>query len=194
MLRRKKSAVVSVLLMLVFACGASHVRAKGGEADAIARHLTTKYKAKKVKIPMMWLARLAVGVARPAGVKSFSVTMFENLKFAPATVDAEMRLAMRKALSDDWNPLLHVRSRTGEQIYMYMREAKKSVRLMLVTIDKTEAVVVRATFSPEKLAEFVNNPKIFGISLNGDDERKDKNLKPKPDALPKENGTTVKNP
>ncbi|MBA2621714.1 MAG: hypothetical protein H0U87_10995 [Acidobacteria bacterium] len=185
MLRRKRIALVSVLIILVFGFGAPQIYAKGGESDAIVRHLKTKYQAKKVKIPFMFLARLAVGVVRPAGVKSFSVTIFENLKFSPVTLDAEMRLAMRNSLSAEWSSLLRIRSRGGEQVYLYMREAGKSVRLMLVTIEKQEAVIIRATFNPEKLAEFVNNPKIFGISLSGGDEQNNKTIKSGQDPIPK---------
>ena len=36
-------------------------------------------------------------------------------------------------------------------------------------------VRVRATFNPEKLADFINDPKIFGISLN-DNERQAKRI------------------
>jgi hypothetical protein len=49
---------------------------------------------------------------------------------------------------------------------MYMREQGQNVRIALVTIDKENAAVIRATFSPDKLAEFINDPKVFGISLN----------------------------
>jgi uncharacterized protein (UPF0128 family) len=77
-----------------------------------------------------------------------------------------MQAAMRISFSADWSPILRVRSRNGEQVYMYMREAGKSVKLAVVTIDKEQAAVIRATFSPDKLAEFINNPKIFGISLD----------------------------
>ena len=54
---------------------------------------------------------------------------------------------------------------------MYMREAGKSVKIMLVAIDKEQSAIIRATFNPEKLAEFINDPKVFGVSLNDSDQR-----------------------
>ncbi|MCA1639203.1 MAG: DUF4252 domain-containing protein [Acidobacteria bacterium] len=126
-------------------------------------------------------------VVRPAGVKSFSITMFENLQFSRATLDEEMQSAMRNSLSADWSPILRVRSREGEQVYMYMREEGNSVKIMLVTIDKNQAAVIRAKFNPEKLADFVNNPKIFGISLNDNKQQvSNKTLQTKEDSTAEE--------
>ena len=59
-----------------------------------------------------------------------------------------------------------------------MREAGNSVRITLVTIDKDQAAIIRATFNPDKLAEFMNNPKIFGVSLD-DNEKQALNKKVK---------------
>jgi hypothetical protein len=177
---RKKMLIGLSFLVLVFTFAAvPTIEAKTKDYGAIVNHLKTKYRAKKVKIPFVWLARFAVKVVRPAGVKSFSVTVFEDLQFSSATLDEEMQSAMRKSLDADWSPIFRVRSRTGEQSYMYMRESGNDLKIMLVTIDKTQAAIVRATFSPEKLAGFIENPKIFGISLN-DNERagSDKTLKP----------------
>ncbi len=168
---KKKILIALFLLFVIFAFNAPQTNAKGGEYDKIVNHLKTKYQAKKVKIPMMWLARLAVSVARPAGVKSFSVTLFEDLKFSKESLDVEMQMAMRNSFDANWSPVFHIRSRDGQQVYMYMREAGNNVKIALVTIDKEQAAVIRATFSPEKLAEFINDPKIFGISLNDDDQQ-----------------------
>jgi len=85
-------------------------------------------------------------------------------------MDTELASALDRTFTEEWSPVFRVRSREGQQAYMYMREAGKSVRLTLVTIDKQKAAIIRATFSPEKLAEFMNDPKIFGISLS--DEKK----------------------
>jgi hypothetical protein len=171
MLLKKKILIALALLFLVFNFSAPTANANGGEYKKIVSHLKTKYRAKKVKIPFMFLARFAVSVVRPAVMKSFSVTLFEDLKFSRETLDAEMQTAMKNSFGADWTPILRVRSRTGEQVYMYMREAGTSVKITVVTIDKQQAAVIRATFNPEKLADFINNPKIFGISLDDKEQQ-----------------------
>lgn len=187
MFNRKKILIAMIFtLLLVFTFPASEANAKGKEYKQIVRHLKTKYKAKKVRIPMLWLARFAVSVARPAGVKSFSLTVFENVKFTPETLDAEMQSAMRNSFSRDWSSILRVRSREGQQAYMYMREDGKNVRITLVTIDKENAAIIRATFSPDKLAEFVENPKVFGVSLNDKQAAENRTEKPTENAKPEE--------
>ena len=164
---RKQILIAAAFLFLTFSLNAPEAHAKGGEYKQIVRHLKSKYQAKKVKIPFMWLARFAVSVVRPAGVKSFSVTIFEDLKFSRETLDEEMQAAMRNSFGAEWTSILRVRSRTGEQVYMYMRDAgKDSVKISLVTINNQQAAVIRATINPDRLAEFMDNPKIFGISLD----------------------------
>ncbi len=185
MLFKKKILITLTLLLFIFSFSAPTANAKGGEHKKIVNHLKTKYKAKKVNIPFMFLARFAVSVVRPAGMKSFSVTLFEDLKFSRETLDREMQTVMKNSFSADWSSILRVRSRTGEQVYMYMREAGNSVKIAVVTIDKAQAAVIRATFNPEKLADFINNPKIFGISLdNKEQQANNKISKPKENAVP----------
>lgn len=167
----KKTLVALTLLFVFVTAAASTANAGGKEYEAVVKHLTTKYKAKKVKIPMVWLARFAVRMVRPAGVKSFSVTTFENLKFSRETLDIEMQMALKNSFSAAWTPIFRARSRKGEQAYMYAREAGSSVKVMVVTINEDKATVVRAAFSPEKLADFINEPKILGISLEDNDKR-----------------------
>ncbi|MEZ5427924.1 MAG: hypothetical protein R2747_16760 [Pyrinomonadaceae bacterium] len=182
MTAKKKKIVFSMtFLLLVFTFAVPVARAGGNEYDAVCDHLKNRYQAKKVKIPFMWLARAAVGIVRPAGVKSFKVTIFRDLKFSRETLDREMQSVMHDAFSQEWSPILRVRSREGEQVYMNMREMGDSVKILVVTIDRDEATVIRARFNPEKLANFINDPKIFGISLDDRDESDDAD---KPDAEP----------
>jgi hypothetical protein len=157
-------AHVFVLLALVGA-GYSTASAKDREFDAIANHLKSRYRAKRKGIPFMGLARFAVKIVRPAGVKSINVTIFEELQHPGSASQNELQQVMRNALSPEWQPLVRVRARNGEQTCVYATQAGKDIKLMVVVIDRTEAVIVRVKLSPTSLAKWMENPKILGISL-----------------------------
>ncbi|HKC64742.1 MAG TPA: hypothetical protein VKB86_13960 [Pyrinomonadaceae bacterium] len=137
------------------------------EFDAITNHLKLHYNARRVHIPFLGLANFFVHVVHPAGVKSFKVAVFENLNFTADKPDSGLSQVMRSALSTDWQPMVRASSREGEQVYVYARSDGANIKMMVVTVDRDEAVVARFKFSPEKLSEFLNNPKILGISLRG---------------------------
>jgi len=182
---RKFVISFAILLSITFAAAAVSAKTKPGEYNAIVYHLKTKYKAKKVNMFVMWAARALVSMAKPAGVKSFSLTVFQHLKFSSETVDAEMQAAMRKSYGPEWTPVFHVRSLTGQQAYLYLREDHQDVKVVLVTIDTENAAVIRATFSPDKLIEFLNDPQIMGIKLNDNkEEKKPDDAAPKVDPAP----------
>jgi hypothetical protein len=182
MLKRNKIILTLALLLTFFTFASPAANAKPSEYQLIVKHLKSKYQAKKVSIPMLWLARFAVSIVRPAGVKSFNITLFDGLRISRETLDMEMQRAMRSSMGPEWESLLRVRSREGDQVYMYMREAgKDSVRILLVTIDAKEgAAVIRATISPERLADFINDPKIFGVSLNDTNDKTVEGAEDKP--------------
>ena len=171
-MRRRSILTVSILVIAFVAFASRPVEAKPSEFDLISQHLKRQYHAKKVHIPFMWLARAAVRVVRPAGVKSFNVTLFDGLKFSMESLDNEMQRAMRSSFGPEWSSIFHARSRDGQQAYMYMREDGPNIKVAVVTIEKEQAALIRATFSPDKLAQFINDPKIFGISLSDDDDKK----------------------
>ena len=175
------AALLASVLMLSF--GAVPAAASGNEFDAVCDHLEEHYGAEKVRIPFMWLARFAVGIVRPAGVKSFKVTVYRNLKYSKDSLDGDMRSIMSEAFSDEWSPVLRVVSKDGQQVYLNMREQGKNVKILMVTVENDEAVVVRAKFNPDKLAEFIENPTIFGIKLDGKDDTPQTDPAVQPSAL-----------
>jgi hypothetical protein len=157
--------VAFVITATMLTAASQTARADDPEFDAITKHLKLHFNARRVSIPFLGLARFFVKIVRPAGVKSFKVAIFEDLNCAPGATDSELGLVMRSALGAEWQPLVRVRSRDGEQLYIYAREAGENLKLMVVTIDHTDAVVARVKVSPQKLSDFLNNPKILGISV-----------------------------
>jgi hypothetical protein len=168
---KQKRVLLHTLVAFVFAAAmlsaaSQTARADDPEFDAITKHLKLRYNAKRVHIPFLGLANFFVHIIRPAGVKSFKVAIFEDLNFTSGNAESELGLVMRNALSADWQPMVRVRSRDGQQVYVYARGEGSDIKLMVVTIDHTDAVVARVKVSPQKLSEFLNNPKILGITLN----------------------------
>ena len=156
-----------VVAATLISAAAPAARADDPEFDAITRHLKSHFNARRVSIPFLGLANFFVKVVRPAGVKSVKVAIFEDLSFAPGRSGAGgFNAVMRDALSPEWQPLLRTRSRDGEQLFVYAREAGENIKLMVVTIDRTDAVVARVKLSPKRLAEFLRDPKVLGISIN----------------------------
>jgi hypothetical protein len=159
--------VALVITATLIAVAPQAARADDGDGfDAITQHIKLYYHAKRVSIPFLGLANFFVKIVRPAGVKSFKVAIFENLNFTEGKTDTELGLVIRNALSFEWQPLVRVRSGDGERVYVYAREAGENIKLMVVTIDRTDAVVAKVKLSPQRLSEFLNNPKILGISIN----------------------------
>lgn len=170
-----------MIFALSFIFGAANtimLQAKPSEYDKLVRHLKTRYQAKKINIPFIFLARMVVGIARPAGVKSFSVTLFKDLKISRENLDREMQASLRDMFGPEWTPIFRVRSQRSQQGYMYMREEGKSVRVAILTIDKEQAAIIRATFDPERLVDFINNPSIMGIPI-GDSDKTPEHPQPK---------------
>ena len=182
-----KKFILVIFALSFFAVAVVPAEAKPSEYDLLVRHLRTKYQAKKINIPFIFLARMAVGIARPAGVKSFSITLFRDLKISRENLDIEMQSAMRNAFGPEWSPIFRARSQKGQQACMYMREEGNSVRISLLTIDKEQAAIIRATVNPDKLIDFINNPRIMGIPIGDEpqkgqpkDEQKDEQQPPPP--------------
>lgn len=167
-----------LLVILVVAYSTATAQKSGNSGfDAIAKHLKTRYQARKKSIPFMGLAKLAVRFVKPAGVKSINVSLFEDLKNTGELPDSELNLMMRNALSSEWQPLVSIRQRNGDQVYIYATEAGKDIKLAVLSINQTDAVLARVKVDPNSLRKFLDNPNILGITLG--DTREAQALQPK---------------
>ncbi|MFN2455450.1 MAG: hypothetical protein ABR577_14645 [Pyrinomonadaceae bacterium] len=173
MMTRKR--LVTGMLLFAFALSflqltAATACAKDKAFAAVSAHLKTRYQAKQRRIPFLGLAGFAVKLARPAGVKSFKLMVFENLQLTDAANGgAELNSVLRNALGEGWQPLVRVYSKaSNQQTYVYATSEGKTVKLMIVALEQAQATVVRVKLNPDALVKFMDNPKILGISLASD--------------------------
>ncbi len=170
MTHRKKFLTYAFLVALLFStieATSATARANDRAFSVLAAHLKTSYKAKQRHIPFLGLANFAIKLARPAGVKSFKVMFFEDLHETTALAGgAEVNTILRGALGQEWQPLARVYSRQrNEQTYIYAATEGKNIKLMIVALQQAEATLVRVKLNPDALVQFMNEPKILGISL-----------------------------
>ena len=166
MTKQKRWLIYLLLLATLMSFSIASARAEDRAFKAISTHLKTRYKAKRRGIPFMGLANFAVKLIRPAGVKSIKLAIFEDLDDYSNINHAELNSVIREALDQEWQPLVRIYSkREGQQVFVYARDEGQDIKLMVVTLDQTQAVVARVKLDPSALAQFMENPKILGISL-----------------------------
>ena len=144
--------------------------------SAVVKHIKSNYHAKQQGfLGAMMLARLAVKIIKPAGVKNFKVALLRDLDYseAPGPQGGQFHSFIRSKIDPVWTPLVQYSSpREKQWTYVYVSREKEDVKLLVVTLQAKDAVVLQTKFSPDKLVEFMNNPQIMGISLNSDTRAK----------------------
>jgi hypothetical protein len=147
--------------------------------SSVVKHIKSNYKAKQQGFfGMVTFARLAVRIVKPAGVKNFKVAMLKELDYSrgPRPGQGEFHAFIRSKIDPVWSPLVEYSSpREKKWTYVYSSQDKKDIRVLVVTMQQEQAFIVQTKFSPEKLIEFMNDPKIMGISLKSEQPPKDYN-------------------
>jgi hypothetical protein len=164
---------ITVLLVSI----APTIALAGDESfDSVVRHIKSNYHAKQQGFfGGMMLARLAVKIIKPAGVKNFKVVLLRDLDYseAPGPRNGQFHSFIRSKIDPTWTPLMqYSASREKQWTYVFVAREKEDVKLLVVTLQQRDAVVLQTKFSPDKLVEFMNNPQIMGITLNNDSRAK----------------------
>ena len=153
--------------------------ALGGDESfsSVVKHIKKNYNAKEQGFfGAMMLARFAVKVIKPAGVKNFKMVYLRDLDYsrAEAPERGHFHAFISETIDPRWTPLVQYSSPREQQwSYVYVTRENEDVKLLVVTLQRENAVVLQTKFSPAKLVEFMNNPQIMGISLNSENRSKE---------------------
>lgn len=174
-MKTRKRFLVAVLIVIVL-LHLTPVTASAGDKSfsTLVKRIQSSYKGKRQGFfGMVTFGRFLVKMIRPAGVKNFKVVVLKELNFSENASDAEFGRSVRSAVDPRWRQLFHYTSRPEHQwSHTYIQESGKHVKILVAMIQKREAYVVQFKFDPDKLAKFIDDPKILGISLKGDGNNK----------------------
>lgn len=177
MIIRKRFISTAVIIALALALAPAEATAGDSSFSSVVKHIKSNYNAKQQGFfGMVMFARLAVKIVKPAGVKNFKVAMLRELDYSrgPRPGQGEFHAFIRSKIDSIWSPLVQYSSpREKQWTYVYAVQEKEDVKVLIVTLQQEQAFVVQTKFSPEKLIEFMNDPKIMGISLKSEQQPKD---------------------
>jgi hypothetical protein len=142
--------------------------------STVINHIKSNYGAKGQSFfGMVGFARFLVKMIRPAGVKNFKLTLLREVDYSrgPKPDSPDFHAFVRETIHPSWEPLIQYGSKKDKQwCYVYFTREKDDAKILLLAMQEREAFVLQFKFNPEKLVAFINDPKIMGISLKGDEQ------------------------
>ncbi len=122
----------------------------------IVQHIEAQYHVHRQHRFAMGLAGFVFKFYHFAGVKNFKGAIFENQPFLNAGADTRLDEIIRGATDSGWQPMLQSWDRrSGERTYIYVQDLGRDMKLLLVTLESNEAVVLQVKVDPRKVNEFV---------------------------------------
>ncbi|HKR96285.1 MAG TPA: hypothetical protein VJW55_13015 [Candidatus Angelobacter sp.] len=154
-------------LLLVVALAAATLFASSPQAQAkddfgqIVKHIEVTYHVHRQHRWVMGMAGFVVKVSHIGGVKSFKGAIFENQPFVHAASDTRFNEVMREAMNSGWQPMVQSWDRhSGERTYIYAQDLGKDLKVLVVSLESNEAVVIQVKVDPNKLNEFIREANV----------------------------------
>jgi hypothetical protein len=149
--KTSRASFSAVVVAVLFALAIPAAFARESEFHGVVGAIETHYGTRHTHIPLLGFATFFV---RYGGVSGVKVAVFED--FHASTVD-DMRDVLKHTLGPDWQPFVRVHSAT-ENTLIYVNPAKGKMRLMIVSIETTEATVVEVKLSDNAIERWLKEP------------------------------------
>ena len=144
-------------LGLAVTLGGAKARAGDREFHEIVDRLATAYHQRPMRF--MGLLSIAAHFAHPEGVSGLQIAIFDGIDSSLCPEGAGFDRFMQKVAGDEYHPFVRVRSkRDGEQTSIYLHEVANRTVMLLVTVDTSDAVVMKMWLKPEAMEKWRTDP------------------------------------
>ena len=142
------------------------------EFKGVVKLIESHYRVKHKGVPL--LARMGIKATqmvvqravRYSEYGSVKFAVFEDQDFSAAGSQIDFAARMRGALEPEWQPLVQVRlQQDADQTYIYMKEAGKFFKVLVITIGQRDATAVQVELAPLKLWKLMKDPDAAGKTL-----------------------------
>ena len=132
-------------------------RAGDREFHEIVNRLAAAYHQKPM--PFMGFVSFVARFAQPQGVSGIKFAIFDDIDPSLSPNESELDSFMQSVVGSEYQPFVRVRShRDHEQTYVYLRNLKDTSEMLVVTIDSSDAVVVKMRLKPEAMKDWMDDP------------------------------------
>jgi hypothetical protein len=123
------------------------------EFDWLVREFSRQSGARQTYIPLFGLVRFSVAVVHPAGASQLRLAVFEH-----ANLESKKFSQLTDAVvGQEWKPMIRVRSRNNESTNIYAQQQGRDLRLLITSLDGTEATFVQVQMRPAQLIKFIDD-------------------------------------
>jgi len=148
----------AVCLAAACALCAGSSRAADADFKDVVRALSDRLHARVRGIPLFGLVNLYTAAAHPAGARHIDIAYFENVHYLHG-YSRGITESVHAAVGAPWKPFVQVRSRRDDgNVVVYLRELERDWKLLIVTTEPRQAVVIQIRIDPEEMARWVNDP------------------------------------
>lgn len=114
----------------------------------------------KRPMPFMGLLSFIGNRFTPHGVSHLHMAIFEDVDGSRTPPGAEFDSFMQGVVGPSYQPFVRVHNNhNGEQTYIYAREhGKQNYEMLIVSMERTEAVVLKIELNPDAMRDWVDEP------------------------------------
>lgn len=146
----------SLRVLVLILCATTLATAGDHEFRGVVHSIETNYRVHHMHIPLLGVALF---FARPAGVGSLKLAVFEGFK-TPTDV-ADVSRTIENSLGPEWHAFVKVQSKgetNGETTLIYASPAGGRMRMMIVNIEPSEAEVVELNLTDRAIKKWMKEP------------------------------------
>jgi len=130
--------------------------------DQEFRTLVERMSAYYQKRPMRFMGWLNFVANRftPNGVSHFQIAIFDDIDTSRTPPSEDLESSLASLVGPSYQPFVRVHDvRSGDWTCIYTRESGKArFEMLIVSIDSTDAVLMKMQLTPDALREWVDEP------------------------------------
>jgi len=146
----------SLRVLVLILCASTFALGADPEFKGIVHSIEHTYGVHHMHIPFLGLAAF---FARPAGVHGLKLAVFEG--FQPSSDSQDVRRVVESSLGPGWYPFVRVQSKgkhDGETTLIYTYPCGNKLRMMIVNLEPSEAVVLKMELSEHAIEKWLKEP------------------------------------